>query len=48
MNYNDEDFLRRIVGVGTLGYSLEKIMNVLDIPTSDMKSFTDVIQERNR
>jgi hypothetical protein len=34
MNYNDEDFLRRIVGVGTLGYSLEKIMNVLDIPKS--------------
>ena len=31
MNFNDEDFLRRIVGVGTLGYSLEKIMNVLDM-----------------
>jgi hypothetical protein len=47
MNFNDEDFLRRIVGVGTLGYSLEKIMNVLDIPTSDMKSFTDEFYNKN-
>jgi len=41
MNYNDEDFLRRIVGVGTLGYSLEKIINVLDIPTSEIKTFSE-------
>lgn len=37
MEYN-EDFLKKIVQVGTLGYPLSKIINVLDI--EDQKQFT--------
>jgi hypothetical protein len=37
MEYN-EDFLKKMVQVGTLGYPLSKIMNVLDI--DDAKQFT--------
>lgn len=31
MDYTDE-FLKKITGLGTLGYPLEKILNVLDVP----------------
>ncbi len=37
MEYN-EDFLKKMVQVGTLGYPLSKIINVLDI--DDTKQFT--------
>ena len=37
MEYN-EDFLKKMVQVGTLGYPLSKIINVLDI--DDIKQFT--------
>ena len=37
MEYN-EDFLKKMVQVGTLGYPLSKIINVLDI--EDTKQFT--------
>lgn len=37
MEYN-EDFLKKMVQVGTLGYPLSKIINVLDI--DDAKQFT--------
>lgn len=37
MEYN-EDFLKKMVQVGTLGYPLSKIINVLDI--EDHKQFT--------
>ena len=37
MEYNDE-FLKKMVQVGTLGYPLSKIINVLDI--DDIKQFT--------
>lgn len=37
MEYN-EDFLKKMVQVGTLGYPLSKIVNVLDI--DDTKQFT--------
>ena len=37
MEYN-EDFLKKMVQVGTLGYPLSKIINVLDI--DDVKQFT--------
>ena len=37
MEYN-EDFLKMMVQVGTLGYPLSKIINVLDI--DDIKQFT--------
>ncbi len=37
MEYN-EDFLKKMVQVGTLGYPLSKIINVLDI--EDQKQFT--------
>lgn len=37
MEYN-EDFLKKIVQMGTLGYPLSKIINVLDI--DDIKQFT--------
>ncbi|MFY7937475.1 MAG: hypothetical protein ACOVOQ_08860 [Flavobacterium sp.] len=37
MEYN-EDFLKKMVQVGTLGYPLSKIINVLDI--DDTKKFT--------
>lgn len=37
MEYN-EDFLKKMVQVGTLGYPLSKIINVLDI--DDIKKFT--------
>lgn len=37
MEYN-EDFLKKMVQVGTLGYPLSKIVNVLDI--EDTKQFT--------
>lgn len=37
MEYN-EDFLKKMVQVGTLGYPLSKIINVLDI--DDEKKFT--------
>jgi len=40
MNYS-EDFLKKIVGVGTLGYSLQKIINVLDIEEKDVEQFTE-------
>jgi len=38
MEYN-EDFLKKMVQVGTLGYPLSKIINVLDI--EDHKQFTN-------
>lgn len=31
MSYT-EDFLKKMVSVGTLGYSAQKIINVLDVP----------------
>lgn len=34
----DEDFLKKMVQLGTLGYPLSKIINVLDI--DDIKQFT--------
>lgn len=34
-----EDFLKKIVGVGTLGYSVSKIINVLDIEEKDVEQF---------
>lgn len=37
MEYN-EDFLKKMVQVGTLGYPLSKIINVLDV--EDTKQFT--------
>lgn len=37
MEYN-EDFLKKMVQVGTLGYPLSKIINVLDV--DDTKQFT--------
>ena len=37
MEYN-EDFLKKMVQVGTLGYPLSKIINILDI--DDTKQFT--------
>lgn len=37
MEYN-EDFLKKMVQVGTLGYPLSKIINVLDI--DDIEKFT--------
>ena len=37
MEYNEE-FLKKMVQVGTLGYPLSKIINVLDI--DDVKQFT--------
>lgn len=40
MEYTEE-FLKKIVGVGTLGYSLSKIINVLDIEEKDVKQFTE-------
>jgi len=35
-----EDFIKKIVGVGTLGYSLQKTINVLDIEDKDVEQFT--------
>ena|SRR5436309_1102757 len=36
-----EDFFKKIIGVGTLGYSLQKIINVLDIEAADVEQFTN-------
>lgn len=36
-----EDFLKKIVGVGTLGYSVSKIINVLDIEEKDIEQFVN-------
>ena len=36
-----EDFLKKIVGVGTLGYSVSKIINALDIEEKDMEQFVN-------
>src|SRR4051812_30947278 len=40
MQYTD-DFIKRIIGVGTLGYSLQKIINALDIDEKDVQQFTN-------
>lgn len=40
MEYTEE-FLKKIVGVGTLGYSLSKIINVFDIDEKDVEQFTE-------
>jgi len=40
MQYSEE-FIRKIIGVGTLGYSLQKIINVLDIEEKDVEQFTN-------
>jgi hypothetical protein len=34
-DYRDSDFLSKITSMGTLGYPLEKIINVLDISDGD-------------
>ena len=39
MHYS-EDFLKKIVGVGSLGYSVQKIINVLDVADQDIDQFT--------
>jgi len=36
-----EDFIKRIIGVGTLGYSLQKIINVLDVKPTHVEQFTN-------
>ncbi len=46
MEYN-EDFLKKIVGVGTLGYSIEKIINVLDISDNDINNFILDFKNKN-
>lgn len=40
MEYN-EDFLKKMVQVGTLGYPLSKIINVLDVEEKDTVQFTN-------
>lgn len=35
-----EDFLKKVVQMGTLGYPLSKILNVLDVTDSDAAQFT--------
>jgi len=40
MEYTEE-FLKKIVGVGTLGYSVSKIINVLDIEERDVEQFVN-------
>lgn len=46
MEYTEE-FLKKIVGVGTLGYSLNKIINVLDINEKDVEQFTEDFDNEN-
>lgn len=46
MNYNEE-FIKKMRAVGTLGYSLNKIINVLDIDNKDIKSFTADFNNEN-
>lgn len=46
MEYTEE-FLKKIVGVGTLGYSLNKIINVLDIDEKDVEQFTEAFDKEN-
>jgi len=46
MEYTEE-FLKKIVGVGTLGYSLSKIINVLDIDEKDVEQFTEDFDKEN-
>jgi len=38
MTYTPE-FLKKIVTLGTLGYNIQKIINILDIPDADHESF---------
>lgn len=33
------DFLKKLTTIGTLGYNIQKIINILDIPESDQESF---------
>lgn len=38
MEYN-EDFLNKVVQMGILGYDVTKVINVLDVPEVDEKTF---------
>jgi len=40
MDYT-EDFLKKIVNLGTLGYDVEQAINILDIEDKDINSFTN-------
>lgn len=46
MEYTEE-FLKKIVGVGTLGYAIEKIINVLDIADKDVEAFRKDFNQPN-
>ncbi len=40
MNYS-EQFLKQVSSLGTLGYSLKKCINILDVADVDIDAFTD-------
>jgi hypothetical protein len=40
MEYTDE-FLKKVTSLGTLGYSLNKCINILDVADGDIKNFTN-------
>ena len=43
----DEDFLKKIVNFGILGYQLNKIINILDIHEDDVNQFTEDFFNKN-